>query len=89
MSDDQTGMPRIAYNPITPSIVDELRGIVGAKNVLYGDPLGMIDYAHDEVSGAEHAHMPDVVVKPRTAKRNTRICLTLWSSRARRTRSRR
>jgi len=67
MSNDQTSMPRIAYNPITLSIVDELRGIVGVKNVLYGDPLGMIDYAHDEVSGAEHAHMPDVVVKPRTA----------------------
>ena len=55
------------YQPVTPAIVAELRGIVGEQHVIYDDPAAMQDYAHDEVAGAEYAHAPEVVVKPATA----------------------
>jgi len=58
---------RNRYNAITPALADELRGIVGKSYVIYGDPERMIDYAHDEVPGSEHAHMPEAVVKPASA----------------------
>ena len=56
------------YQPVTPAIVSKLRAIVGDENVLYGDPDCLVNYAHDEVPGPEHAHLPDVVVKPVTAQ---------------------
>jgi glycolate oxidase len=37
---------------------------VGQKNVIYGQPDRMLAYGHDEVAGEEHAHLPEVVVKP-------------------------
>jgi glycolate oxidase len=55
------------YNTVTPTIVAELRDIVGETNVIYDAPDRMVDYGHDEVSGEEHAHMPDAVVKPISA----------------------
>jgi len=57
----------ISYEPVTTSIVDSLRDIVGAAYVVFDDPAAMQDYAHDEVAGEEHAHMPEAVVKPETA----------------------
>ena len=62
-----------AYQPVTPSIVDQLRGIVGEKNVIYDEPDRMIDYGHDEVAGDEHAHLPEVVVRPATAAEISQI----------------
>jgi glycolate oxidase len=56
-----------AYQPVTPAVVAQLRDIVGERHVIYDEPDRMLDYAHDEVAGAEHAHMPEVVVKPATA----------------------
>jgi glycolate oxidase len=55
--------PPAAYQPVTQSIVGQLCDIVGEKNVIYA-PDRMVDYGHDEVSGEEWSHMPDVVVKP-------------------------
>jgi glycolate oxidase len=73
----ETKMPEIAppdaYQPVTPAIVDQLGGIVGEKNVLYDTPDRMVDYGHDEVSGEEYAHMPDVVVKPASAQEIAKI----------------
>jgi glycolate oxidase len=68
-------MPDIqrCYRPVTPAIVTELQGIVGDKNVLYAEPDRMQDYAHDEVSGPEYAHMPEAVVKPESALEIARI----------------
>jgi glycolate oxidase len=54
----------VEYQPVTAAVVDELRAAVGDRNVLYGKPERMTAYAHDEVTGAEHAHSPEVVVKP-------------------------
>jgi len=56
------------YNPVTPKIVDELKAIVGEKYVIYGDEEKLEPYSHDEVPGDEYAHMPEVVVRPRTAE---------------------
>jgi len=56
------------YNPVTPKIVDELKQIVGARYVIYGDEEKLQPYSHDEVPGAEYAHMPEVVVRPATAE---------------------
>jgi len=62
-----------AYRPVTPAIADELRGIVGERYVIYGDRERMQPYAHDEVAGEEYAHLPEVVVKPRSADEISRI----------------
>ncbi|MFH1929410.1 MAG: FAD-linked oxidase C-terminal domain-containing protein [Chloroflexota bacterium] len=56
------------YQPVTPAIVAELRRIVGESYVIYDEPERMLDYAHDEVAGEEHAHMPEVVIKPASAE---------------------
>jgi len=55
------------YNPVTPSIVERLAAIVGPQNLIYADPERMLDYAHDESFENEH-YMPEVVVKPATAR---------------------
>ena len=62
-----TDVAQHEYRPVTPAIVARLRAIVGEQHVIYDDPARMQDYAHDEVAGAEHAHMPEVVVKPDTS----------------------
>ena len=55
------------YVVVTAGIAAELAEIVGPQGVIYGQPERMLAYAHDEVAGEEHAHLPDVVVKPETA----------------------
>jgi glycolate oxidase len=62
-----TDVAKHEYQPVTPAIVARLRAIVGEQHVIYDDPARMQDYAHDEVAGIEHAHMPEVVVKPDTS----------------------
>jgi glycolate oxidase len=51
------------YEAVTAGVVAQLRRIVGEKYVIFAEPERMEKYAHDEVAGAEHAHMPEVVVK--------------------------
>jgi glycolate oxidase len=63
----------VPYAHVTSSIADELRDIVGEAHVLYADSAAMQDYAHDEVAGEEHAHMPEAVVKPETAQQISQI----------------
>ena len=55
------------YQAVTEKVVSELRRILGEGSVLFGDAEQMAKYSHDEVAGEEHAHMPEAVVKPRTA----------------------
>ena len=56
------------YNAVTPAIVAELADIVGQRHVIYGDPERLEAYSHDEVTGSQWAHMPEVVVRPQTAQ---------------------
>jgi len=58
-------MPK--YNPVTPAIVEALRNIVGAKNVLV-DAEKLETYSHDEETDPRYHHMPEVVVLPSTAE---------------------
>ena len=52
------------FGAVTAEVVAELRRIVGERNVIADDPERLQPYSHDETAGAEHAAMPDVVVKP-------------------------
>ncbi len=55
------------YNKIDQDILKRLRDIVGEQFVIT-DEEKMEPYSHDEVAEEEYAHMPEVVVKPRTAE---------------------
>ncbi len=55
------------YESVTEKTVADLRGIVGAKYVIFGDSEKLSAYSHDEVAEEQYAHMPEVVVRPRTA----------------------
>ncbi len=61
------------YRPVTPEIARRLAEIVGETHVIYREPDRMEDYSHDEVAGAEYAHMPEAVVKPNGADEVSRI----------------
>ncbi|MBS3734992.1 MAG: FAD-binding protein, partial [Phycisphaerae bacterium] len=53
--------------PITPEILDALRRIVGERYVLAGEADTLEPYSHDEIPDRRYAHMPEAVVRPRTA----------------------
>ncbi len=55
------------YNPVTPDVAEELRQIVGARYVIFADPEALQLFSHDEIPEAAYAHMPDALVRPRTA----------------------
>ena len=57
----------IKYSPLTPSVINELKTIVGASHVLT-DSEKMEAYSHDETDAAEYGHMPEAVVLPATTE---------------------
>jgi glycolate oxidase len=61
-------MPTPTYNPVTQKIVDELSAIVGGAYVIFGDAEKLQPYSHDEIPDTRWAHMPECVVRPRTAE---------------------
>ena len=61
------------YQPVTREIVTELQAIVGEKNMIFDDPELLQNYSHDEVAGPEYARMPEVVVKPASAREISEI----------------
>ena len=61
-------MSETKYNPVTPEIAAELREIVGEKYVVFDDPERLEPYSHDEVPDPQYAHMPEALVRPRTAE---------------------
>ncbi len=56
-----------SYQPVTEAIVGELAGIVGQDNIIRDDPERLEPYGHDEIPDRRYAHLPEIVVKPRTA----------------------
>lgn len=58
------------YNKITPSIVKELKNIVG-NSYVFIDTESLANYGHDETERL--VFMPEVVVKPRTANEISKI----------------
>lgn len=57
-----------SYRPVTSKIVEELRTLCGPSYVLADDPDRLEPYSHDEIPDPRYAHMPEVVVRPRTAE---------------------
>ncbi len=55
------------YQTVTAEIVEKLKEICGARNVIFNDEEKLEAYSHDEVAEKEYAHMPEVVVKPGSA----------------------
>lgn len=64
---------KVIYQPVTREIVAELLAVVGEKNMIFGDEELLRNYSHDEVAGTEHAHLPEVVVKPASAREISEI----------------
>ena len=58
----------MTYQKVTPELVAQLTEIIGSKYVIHDDMEKMIPYSHDEIFEAGYTTMPEVVVKPRTAK---------------------
>ena len=54
------------FYPVTPEIVNELKGICGKAFVHFDDRKRLEKYARDKVPG-EHGYMPEIVVLPKTA----------------------
>jgi glycolate oxidase len=61
-------MTTTEYQPVTPEIADELRRIVGERYVVYDDAERLEPFSHDEIPDPHYAHMPEAVVRPRTAE---------------------
>ena len=61
-------MTATKYNPVTPAIVDQLRRIVGERYVMFGDADALEPFSHDEIPDRHYAHMPEAVVRPRSAE---------------------
>ena len=57
-----------AYNPVTAEIAEELREIVGAKYVVFGDADKLEPYSHDEIPEAAYAHPAEALVRPVSAE---------------------
>lgn len=60
------------YNPVSQSVIEELKRIVGAKNVIT-DPDRLAAYSHDETPADRYGHMPEVAFIPRTAEEISRV----------------
>ncbi len=51
------------YSIINSLVVEQLRGIVGERNVLHGDKESLEPYSHDETHGKEYVRFPEAVIK--------------------------
>lgn len=60
------------YKPVTPEILEELRGILGRQNV-QTEHDKLEGYSHDETDAAEYGHFPEVVVFPITTEQVARV----------------
>lgn len=57
---------------MAPSLVNELKRIVGEKNIIYEDRETLESYSKDE-SGKYYSHLPDAVVKPSDSQQISEI----------------
>ncbi len=58
------------YNKVSPAVIDELKNIAGAANVVT-DPETLENYSHDETP--RYKAMPEAVVKPDSTEQVSRI----------------
>jgi len=59
--------PKGGFNPLTNSIIDELRMIVGKGNVVV-EKEKLEAYSHDETDAHEYGHDPEAVIFPSTTE---------------------
>lgn len=62
----------IKYHSVTMKVLNELKQIVGEKNLTV-DKNKLENYSHDEVTDSHYYYMPEVVVFPETAKQVAEI----------------
>lgn len=62
----------VKYNSVTQKILDELKQIVGEKNLTV-DKSKLENYSHDEVTDAHYYYMPECVVFPQTTQQVAQI----------------
>jgi glycolate oxidase len=55
------------YNPVTPTIIEELKRICGADYVIFDNQKTLQKYSHDQIPEERYAHLPEVVVRPQSA----------------------
>jgi glycolate oxidase len=60
------------YRKVNQEIQDQLEKIVGRANMIF-EPDKMVDYSHDEFSLQDIAHLPEIVVKPKTSTQVSEI----------------
>lgn len=60
------------YNAVTPKIIEELKQIVGEKNVVM-DQSVLEEYSHDEVTDVRYQHMPECIVRPANSEEISQI----------------
>ena len=65
-------MVKTQYNKIDQLVLKRLRDIVGDQFIIT-DEEKMEPYSHDEIPEEKYAHMPEVVVKPKTVEEITKI----------------
>ena len=61
------------YNKVTDEILGQLNNIVGERHVIYGDKDKLEAFSHDEIAEKKYSHMPEVVVKPKSAQEISKI----------------
>lgn len=61
-----------SFGKVTTSVVESLRGIVGARNVIHGDPGQLESYSVDEAGGL-YRGMPEVVVRVTTSQQVSEV----------------
>ena len=61
------------FEKVTPEIAAELRAVAGEKHIIFADQELLRNYSQDEVAGPEYASMPEVVVKPASAREISEI----------------
>ena len=64
---------QLKYNPVTDKIAQQLADIVGQKYIIFKDNEALETFSHDEVPDRRYAHMPEIVVRPKTAKEISQI----------------
>ena len=57
----------VQYARVTPSIVEDLKQIVGERGIIV-ERDQLENYSHDEVTDPNYHHMPEVVVLPQTTQ---------------------
>ena len=61
-------MQKTNYQPVKPAIVDTLKDICGEAYVIFDNQKKLRKYSHDQIPEQKYAHMPEVVVMPKTSQ---------------------